>query len=103
MYELILPPNQHICPRVATYLRKATNFQFKQDPNFQPTSDLLAIEISKPTEKFLLINLYNEKELGENSRMQQNGRTTIQRVLLDTNLRITSPFLLLGDFNNHYT
>ena len=100
MYELILPTNLHIRPRVAIYLRKATNFQFKTRQDLAENSDFLAIEIYKPTERFLLFNLYNEKELSEDSGAQSRGKTTVKRSVLGLNPRL--PFLLLGDFNSHH-
>lgn len=100
MYELILPSNPLIRPRVAVYIRKATNFQYKIRQDLGENSDFLPIEFCGPTERFLFLNVYNEKELDRNSATQPTGTTTIKRSILDLNLQL--PFLILGDFNCHH-
>ena len=100
MYEVILPSNPYIRPRVALYIRKATLFQFKIRLDLGENTDFLAVEFYSPTERFLLFNLYNEKELRHDSKTQRSGRSTIQRSIL--NLNPDLPFILLGDFNRHH-
>ena len=77
MFELILPLSNTIRPRVAIYIRKAANFQFRLRLDLNANLDFLAVEFYYPTERFLLFNLYNEKELDQNSHTQQNSKKTI--------------------------
>ncbi|OCK98943.1 uncharacterized protein K441DRAFT_540994, partial [Cenococcum geophilum 1.58] len=80
-FNLILPSNLAIRPRVAIYIRKTKIYgQFK---------------------RFLLLNIYNERQLDENSRTQRNSISTISRTILE--LEIDLPFILIGDYNLHHT
>jgi hypothetical protein len=47
-----------------------------------------------------LFNVYNERQLDENSRTQRNSRTTIFRAILE--LEIDLPFALIGDYNLYH-
>jgi endonuclease/exonuclease/phosphatase (EEP) superfamily protein YafD len=88
-------------PRIAIYIRVEAAIQHKQRDDLSIDSDLLVLEISGPIECFLLLNIYNEKELAEDSTTQQQGVRTVERALLHLQLRNT-PFLIAGDFNSHH-
>jgi Endonuclease-reverse transcriptase len=47
-----------------------------------------------------LFNIYNKRQLDENSRTQRNSTTTISRAILE--LKIDLPFILIGDYNLYY-
>ena len=100
MYELILPTNSLIRPRVTIYIRKALNLQFKIRQDLAENADFLPVEFCSPMERFLLFNIYNEKELNHDSTTQPTGTSTIQRSVL--HLHPNLPFLILGDFNSHH-
>ena len=59
------------------------------------------IAINFQFERFLLLNIYNERQLDKNSRTQRNSNTTISRAILK--LKIDLPFVLIGDYNLHHT
>ena len=82
MYELILPTNSLIRPRVTIYIRKALNLQFKIRQDLAENADFLPVEFCSPMERFLLFNIYNEKELNHDSTTQPTGTSTIQRSVL---------------------
>ncbi|KJZ71458.1 hypothetical protein HIM_09144 [Hirsutella minnesotensis 3608] len=86
-------------PRVIAYKRKealveaSTSFDLFCDPDIQ------AIRV-EGTEPFILINLYNEKEVMR-APASQPGAYTVERLLLTARLP-QQPFLLVGDFNLHH-
>ena len=67
-YISILPPtNKKIRPRVAIFARKNTPYSYTARPDISMDPDIIILQISGPGIKpFQLINLYNEKGLGEN-------------------------------------
>lgn len=87
-------------PRTAIYIRKAARIEHKVRRDLSTTGDLLVLEVYRHTERFLILNIYNEKELAEDSSTQPTGARTIKRALL--NLQLLSPFLIAGDFNCHH-
>ena len=99
-YSLVLPKSDKR-PRTAIYIRTEAAIKHKQREDLSTNSDLLVLEISGPTERFLLLNIYNEKELAEDSTSQQQGVRTVERALLHLQLTHT-PFLIAGDFNSHH-
>jgi len=104
-FNLILPNNLAICPRVAIYIRK-TSFsilQYRNREDICKDTDIIALEIYSQFERFLLFNIYNERQLDMNSRTQRNSKTTILRAILELELEIDLPFILVGDYNLHYT
>ena len=67
-FNLILPNNLAICLKVAIYIRK-TSFSFLQYKNREDIckdTDIIVLEIYGQLERFLLFNIYNEKQLDEN-------------------------------------
>ena len=100
-FDLILPEKEKIRPRVLIYIRKNVVFQYKKDYSFPQDNDFLSLEISGTLEKFLIFNIYNEKELDSESNSQKKGENTIKRILLPIE-EIRSPFLIAGDFNAHH-
>ena len=98
-YSLVLPKSDKR-PRTAIYIRTEAAIKHKQRDDLSTDNDLLVLEISGPTERFLLLNIYNEKELAEDSTTQQQGVRTVERALL--RLQLTLPFLIAGDFNSHH-
>jgi len=80
-YSLVLPKSDKR-PRTATYIRTEAAIKHKQRDDLSTDNDLLVLEISGPTERFLLLNIYNEKELAEDSTSQPQGVRTIERALL---------------------
>jgi len=99
-YTLVLPSTDKR-PRTAIYIRTEAAIKHKQRDDISTDGDLLVLEISGPTERFLLLNIYNEKELAEDSTSQQHGVRTVERALL--HLQLTHiPFLIAGDFNSHH-
>ena len=80
-YALVLPKSEKK-PRTAIYIRTEAAFKHKQRDDLSTDSDLQVLEISGPTERFLLLNIYNEKELAEDSTSQQQGVRTVERALL---------------------
>jgi len=67
-YISILPPRkENIRPRVAIFARKNTPYSYTARPDISTDSDILILQIAGPgISPFQLINLYNEKGLGEN-------------------------------------
>jgi hypothetical protein len=65
-------------PRVAIYIRTEAAIKHKQRENLSLDRDLLILDISRPIERFLLLNIYNKKELAEDSTIQQQGVRTIE-------------------------
>ena len=99
-YSLVLPKLDKR-PRTAIYIRTEAAIKHKQRDDLSTDNDLIVLEISGPTERFLLLNIYNEKELAEDSTSQHQGVRTVERALLHLQLTHT-PFLIAGDFNCHY-
>jgi endonuclease/exonuclease/phosphatase (EEP) superfamily protein YafD len=99
-YSLVLPRLDK-SPRTAIYVRTEAAIKHKQRDDLSTDNDLLVLEILGPTERFLLLNIYNEKELAEDSTSQQQGVRTVERALLRLQL-IYMPFLIAGDFNSYY-
>ena len=62
--------------------------------------DIIALEIYGQFKRFLLFNIYNERQLDENSRTQRSSTTTISKAILE--LEIDLPFILIGDYNLHH-
>ena len=89
-------------PRVAIYIRNTCTLEYKVQTNLIANEDLLAIEVFRQIERFLLLNIYNKKELVIDSSTQTLGRRTIARALLLLQI-ITLLFLLAGDFNCYYS
>jgi len=81
-YSLVLQ-NTYKRPRTAIYIRTEAAIKHKQRDDLSTDSDLLILEISGSTERFLLLNIYNEKELAEDSTSQEQGVRTIERALLN--------------------
>ena len=100
-YNLVLPHSKKR-PRTAIYIRSEAGLKHKVCTDLSTDSDLSILEIYGPTERFLLLNLYNEKELAEDSTTQPEAPRTIERTLLRLQLKNT-PFLLAGDFNCHHS
>ena len=98
-YSIVLPKSDKR-PRTAIYIRTEAAIKHKQRDDLSTDNDLLVLEISGPTERFLLLNIYNEKELAEDSTSQQQGVRTVERALL--HLHLTLPFLIAGGFNSHH-
>jgi exonuclease III len=103
-FNVILPCNQTHGkrPRVSIYIRKNKAFNYAERQDLVSSTDAIALEISGELEKFILFNIYNEKELDTDSRTQPLGARTIHRVLLNQLETIPLPFLLAGDFNCHH-
>ncbi len=102
-FNLILPNNLAIRPRVAIYIRKTSSsiLQYRNREDICKDTDIIALEIYGQFERFLLLNVYNKRQLDKNSRTQRNGRTTISRAILE--LEMDLPFILIGDYNLHHT
>jgi ribonuclease HI len=109
-YNLIAPigytsyPSLPKRPRVLAYIRKEIGLEISPRFDLVSDPDLQAIEVQGP-EPFLLLNLYNEKEVRGGQSSQQPSRQdreayTVQRLLLG--LQLQQPFLLAGDFNLHH-
>jgi exonuclease III len=101
-FNLILPSNLAIRPRVAIYIRKTSSsiLQYRNREDICKDTDIIALEIYGQFERFLLFNIYNERQLDENSGTQRNSRTTISRAILE--LEVDLPFILIGDYNLHH-
>src|SRR6266571_6637699 len=101
-FNLILPSNLAIRPRVAIYIRKTSSsvLQYRTREDICKDTDIIALEIYGQFERFLLFNVYNERQLDENSRTQRNSTSTISRAILE--LEIDLPFALIGDYNLHH-
>ncbi len=104
-FNLILPSNLAIRPRVAIYIRKTSSsfLQYRNREDICKDTDIIALEIYGQLERFLLFNIYNEKQLDENSGTQRNSRTTISRAILELEIDLPFPFVLIGDYNLHHT
>src|SRR6266702_5496427 len=102
-FNLILPSNLAIRPRVAIYIRKTSSsiLQYRTREDICKDIDIIALEIYGQFERFLLFIVYNEKQIDKNSRTQRNSNTTISRAILE--LEIDLPFVLIGDYNLHHT
>ena len=61
-FNLILPDTS-IRPRVSIYTRKKSNFQYTPQLDICNDSDIQILEISGNLESFLVLNVYNKKEL----------------------------------------
>jgi endonuclease/exonuclease/phosphatase (EEP) superfamily protein YafD len=101
-FNLILPSNLAIRPRVAIYIRKTSSsiLQYRNREDICKDTDIIALEIYSQFKRFLLLNIYNERQLDEDSRSQRNSRSTISRAILE--LEIDLPFILVGDYNLHH-
>src|SRR5882757_8421693 len=102
IFNLILPSNLAIRPRVAIYIRKTSSsiLQYRTREDICKDTDIIVLEIYGQFKRFLLFNIYNERQLDENSRTQRSSTTTISRAILE--LEIDLPFILIGDYNLHY-
>jgi hypothetical protein len=67
-YISILPSRKEgIRPKVAIFTRKNTPYSYTARPDISNNSDILILQIFRPEiSPFQLINIYNEKGLGEN-------------------------------------
>jgi len=103
-FNLILPNNLAICPKVAIYIRKTNSsiLQYRNREDICKDTDIIAFEIYGQFERFLLFNIYNERQLDMNSRTQRNSKTTILRAILKPELEINLLFILVGDYNLHH-
>src|SRR5213078_4573738 len=65
-YISILPaPRDNIRPRVAVFARRDTRYSYTARPDITQDPDILVLQVSGPgLEPIQLINLYNEKGLG---------------------------------------
>jgi hypothetical protein len=59
--------------RTAIYIRTEAAIKHKQRDDFNTDGSLIILEISGPTERFLLLNIYNEEKLAQDSTLQQQG------------------------------
>jgi hypothetical protein len=64
------------------YIRTEAAIKHKQRDDLNTDKDLLGLEISGSTKRFLLLTIYNEKELAEDSTSQQQGVRTVEQALL---------------------
>jgi exonuclease III len=96
-YIGILPPlKKGIRPRVAIFARKNTPYSFTARPDISNDSDTLILQVSGPgISSFQLINIYNEKGLGENQEW------TIKRSL--QTIKPEKRSIICGDFNAHHS
>jgi hypothetical protein len=67
-YISILPSRKEgIRPRIAIFIRKNTPYSYTARLNISNNSDILILQVSGlEISPFQLINIYNEKGLGEN-------------------------------------
>ena len=89
-------------PRVIIFISKSCHIQV--NPRFDLIEDLdtQIIEVLYGKEQFLVINLYNQKQLGkESTNNQQFQDLTFDRLNLGTR-SFNYPILLAGDFNLHH-
>src|ERR1700728_5037537 len=102
IFNLILPSNLAIYPRVAIYIRKTSSsiLQYRNREDIYKDTDIIVLEIYGQLKRFLLFNIYNKRQLDENSRTQRSSITTISRAILE--LEIDLPFILIGDYNLHH-
>ena len=91
-------PVTELRPRVVTFISKANcNIKCTPRPDISTDSDLQALSVSMPNLKeFLLLNIYNEKSLQENS-----SEYTVERAL--SQIRPLQRTLLCGDLNAHHS
>ena len=91
-------PVTKLRPRVVTFISKANcNIKCTPRPDISTDSDLQALSISMPNLKeFLLLNIYNEKSLQEDS-----SDYTVERALKQ--IKPTQRTLLCGDLNAHHS
>jgi exonuclease III len=96
-YISILPPRKkRIRPRVAIFARKNTPYNYIARPDISNNSDILILQVSGlGISPFQLINIYNEKGLGENQEW------TIKRSL--QTLKPEKRSIICGDFNAHHS
>jgi hypothetical protein len=103
-YSLFLPSSPHqspVRPRTAVYFLNGSSLSIS--PLLLPDNDLLLLEVAcKDIEPFLLLNLYNEKQLNPDSASNKQGLLTTKRPSF-TELPLNKPLLLAGDFNLHHT
>ena len=87
---------------MAIYIRKTSSsiLQYRNREDIYKDTDIIALEIYRQLERFLLFNIYNKRQLDENSRTQRNSTSTISRAILE--LEIDLPFILIGDYNLYY-
>ena len=102
IFNLILPNNLAIRPRVAIYIRKTSSslLQYRNREDICKDTDIIALEIYGQFERFLLFNIYNERQLDENSGTQRNSNSTISRAILGQELDL--PFALIRDYNLYH-
>jgi len=69
-FNLILPSNLAIRPRVAIYIRKTSSsfLQYRNREDIYKDTDIIALEIYGQFKRFLLFNIYNKRQLDENSK-----------------------------------
>ena len=91
-------PATKLRPRVVAFISKANcNIKCTPRPDISTDSDLQALSISMPNLKeFLLLNIYNEKSLQDNS-----NEYTVERTL--NQIKATQRTLLCGDLNAHHS
>ena len=86
-------------PRTAVYVRKRASLRYKLCKEVSADGDLLVLEVFGPIERFLVLNLYNERKLLEDLTLPRER--TIKRALLPLQLQ-GKLFLLAGDFNSYH-
>jgi hypothetical protein len=96
-YIGILPPRKEgIRPRVAIFARKNTPYSYTARPDISSNSNILILQVSGPgISPFQLINIYNEKGLGEDREW------TIKRSL--QTIKPEKRSIVCGDFNAHHS
>ena len=62
--------------------------------------DIIALEIYGQFERVLLLNIYNKRQLDENSKTQRSSISTTSKAILERELDL--PFTLIGDYNLYY-
>ena len=102
IFNLILPSNLAIRPRIAIYIKKTSSsfLQYRNREDICKDTDIIALEIYGQFKRFLLFNIYNKRQLDENSRTQRSSISTISRAILGRELDL--PFALIGDYNLHH-
>jgi hypothetical protein len=96
-YISILPSKKEgIRPRVVIFARKNTPYSYTARPDIFNDLDILILQVSGPEiSPFQLINIYNEKGLGEN-----------QEWIIKRSLESIKPerrSIICGDFNAHHS
>jgi len=84
----------------------STARQLRQPPTIEAIGRVpyfadVVLEVYGQFKRFLLLNIYNERQLDKNSRTQRNSKTTISRAILEREMDL--PFIPVGDYNLHYT